>query len=163
MCAPAAKSSTRQSARFCSWRTNPATLRRFSLQLVMFVKITEQGVHFRIVNSDPIFSTHRKNLEIRCEFGYIVMILMNNTPYPTLTESCKTTPCLCVGRKRGRGPRDDLRNKKCADNYYRFTYISVKDLVDIGFDSYAVGWVGLKYTAFWNMLMPANSRDKRVT
>ncbi len=98
------------------------------------------------------------------------MIFDECTPYPADWDY-ENAPwrCLCVGRSVAVSVLTS-RKQKCAVWYHsgqrlrRFTDISVKGLVDIGFDGYAVGgrlWVSRKQicTAFWSMYARKSGRQ----
>lgn len=130
-------------------RTNPYRLRRlrvFSLGDIR--KITEQGVHFRNpINGDPIFLDPEKSMEIQYDLGSdIVMIFDECTPYPADWDYAKRSMEMSLRwAKRSRERFDSLGNKNAlfgiiqGSVYEDLRDISVKGLVDIGFDGYAVG------------------------
>lgn len=141
----------RRSARFYAVeRTNrpptPAASGFFSLGDIR--KITEQGVHFRNpINGDPIFLDPEKSMEIQYDLGSdIVMIFDECTPYPADWDYAKRSMEMSLRwAKRSRERFDSLGNKNAlfgiiqGSVYEDLRDISVKGLVDIGFDGYAVG------------------------
>ena len=111
-------------------------------------KITEQGVHFRNpINGDPIFLDPEKSMEIQYDLGSdIVMIFDECTPYPADWDYAKRSMEMSLRwAKRSRERFDSLGNKNAlfgiiqGSVYEDLRDISVKGLVDIGFDGYAVG------------------------
>lgn len=111
-------------------------------------KITEQGVHFRNpINGDPIFLDPEKSMEIQYDLGSdIVMIFDECTPYPADWDYAKRSMEMSLRwAKRSRDRFDSLGNKNAlfgiiqGSVYEDLRDISVKGLVDIGFDGYAVG------------------------
>ena len=111
-------------------------------------KITEQGVHFRNpINGDPIFLDPEKSMEIQYDLGSdIVMIFDECTPYPADWDYAKRSMEMSLRwAQRSRDRFDSLGNKNAlfgiiqGSVYEDLRDISVKGLVDIGFDGYAVG------------------------
>ncbi|KAG1716889.1 hypothetical protein ID866_302 [Astraeus odoratus] len=111
-------------------------------------KITEQGVHFRNpINGDPIFLDPEKSMEIQYDLGSdIVMIFDECTPYPADWDYAKRSMEMSLRwAKRSRDRFDSLQNKNAlfgiiqGSVYEDLRDISVKGLVEIGFDGYAVG------------------------
>ena len=111
-------------------------------------KITEQGVHFRNpINGDPIFLDPEKSMEIQYDLGSdIVMIFDECTPYPADWDYAKRSMEMSLRwAKRSRDRFDSLGNKNAlfgiiqGSVYEDLRDISVKGLVEIGFDGYAVG------------------------
>ncbi|PLO68968.1 tRNA guanosine(34) transglycosylase Tgt, partial [Klebsiella michiganensis] len=111
-------------------------------------KITEQGVHFRNpINGDPIFLDPEKSMEIQYDLGSdIVMIFDECTPYPADWDYAKRSMEMSLRwAKRSRDRFDGLGNKNAlfgiiqGSVYEDLRDISVKGLVEIGFDGYAVG------------------------
>ena len=111
-------------------------------------KITEQGVHFRNpINGDPIFLDPEKSMEIQYDLGSdIVMIFDECTPYPADWDYAKRSMEMSLRwAKRSRDRFDALQNKNAlfgiiqGSVYEDLRDISVKGLVEIGFDGYAVG------------------------
>ena len=116
-------------------------------------KITEQGVHFRNpINGDPIFLDPEKSMEIQYDLGSdIVMIFDECTPYPADWDYAKRSMEMSLRwAKRSRERFDSLGNKNAlfgiiqGSVYEDLRDISVKGLVDIGFDGYAVGGLPLR-------------------
>lgn len=130
-------------------RPHPHRLRRFPcLQPGDIRKITEQGVHFRNpINGDPIFLDPEKSMEIQYDLGSdIVMIFDECTPYPADWDYAKRSMEMSLRwAKRSRDRFDSLQNKNAlfgiiqGSVYEDLRDISVKGLVEIGFDGYAVG------------------------
>lgn len=111
-------------------------------------KITEQGVHFRNpINGDPIFLDPETSMEIQFDLGSdIVMIFDECTPYPADWDYAKRSMEMSLRwAKRSRDRFDGLGNKNAlfgiiqGSVYEDLRDISVKGLVEIGFDGYAVG------------------------
>ena len=108
----------------------------------------ELGVHFRNpINGDPIFLDPEKSMEIQYDLGSdIVMIFDECTPYPADWDYAKRSMEMSLRwAKRSRERFDSLGNKNAlfgiiqGSVYEDLRDISVKGLVDIGFDGYAVG------------------------
>ncbi|MDU6435597.1 MAG: tRNA-guanine transglycosylase [Pantoea sp.] len=111
-------------------------------------KITEAGVHFRNpINGDPIFLDPEKSMEIQFDLGSdIVMIFDECTPYPADWDYAKRSMEMSLRwAKRSRDRFDSLGNKNAlfgiiqGSVYEDLRDVSVKGLVEIGFDGYAVG------------------------
>ncbi|SUH97946.1 queuine tRNA-ribosyltransferase; tRNA-guanine transglycosylase [Salmonella enterica subsp. enterica serovar Typhimurium] len=139
-----------RSARFYAVeRADSHRFRRLpGLQLGDIRKITEQGVHFRNpINGDPIFLDPEKSMEIQYDLGSdIVMIFDECTPYPADWDYAKRSMEMSLRwAKRSRDRFDSLGNKNAlfgiiqGSVYEDLRDISVKGLVEIGFDGYAVG------------------------
>ena len=111
-------------------------------------KITEKGVHFRNpINGDAIFLDPEKSMEIQFDLGSdIVMIFDECTPYPADWDYAKRSMEMSLRwAQRSRDRFDSLGNKNALFGiiqggvYEDLRDVSVKGLVDIGFDGYAVG------------------------
>ena len=111
-------------------------------------KITEAGVHFRHpVNGSKIFLDPETSMEIQDDLGSdVVMIFDECTPYPaTESEAEKSMRMSLRWAQRSRDHFDKLENKNNLFGiiqggvYEHLRDISVKGLLDIGFDGYAVG------------------------
>ncbi|GGP59797.1 tRNA guanosine(34) transglycosylase Tgt [Shewanella saliphila] len=111
-------------------------------------KITEEGVHFRSpINGEKIFLDPEKSMQIQHSLGSdVVMIFDECTPYPaTHDEARKSMQMSLRWAKRSRDEFDRLENANSLFGiiqggvYEDLRDESVKGLVDIGFDGYAVG------------------------
>jgi queuine tRNA-ribosyltransferase len=111
-------------------------------------KITEAGVHFRHpVNGSKIFLDPETSMEIQDDLGSdVVMIFDECTPYPaTESEAEKSMSMSLRWAQRSRDHFDKLDNKNNLFGiiqggvYEHLRDISLKGLLDIGFDGYAVG------------------------
>ena len=111
-------------------------------------KITEAGVHFRHpVNGSKIFLDPETSMEIQDDLGSdVVMIFDECTPYPaTEAEAEKSMQMSLRWAQRSRDHFDKLNNLNNLFGiiqggvYEHLRDISVKGLLDIGFDGYAVG------------------------
>ncbi|MFT5806133.1 MAG: queuine tRNA-ribosyltransferase [Moritella dasanensis] len=111
-------------------------------------KITEAGVHFRHpINGSKIFLDPETSMEIQDDLGSdVVMIFDECTPYPaTESEAEKSMSMSLRWAQRSRDHFDKLENKNNLFGiiqggvYEHLRDISVKGLLDIGFDGYAVG------------------------
>lgn len=111
-------------------------------------KITEEGVHFRNpINGDPVFLSPEISMDVQYDLGSdIVMIFDECTPYPADWDYAKRSMEMSLRwAKRSRAQFDKLNNKNAlfgiiqGSVYEDLRDISVKGLVDIGFDGYAVG------------------------
>ncbi|MGX9462192.1 tRNA guanosine(34) transglycosylase Tgt [Shewanella sp. A14] len=111
-------------------------------------KITEEGVHFRSpINGEKIFLDPEKSMQIQDSLGSdVVMIFDECTPYPaTHDEARKSMQMSLRWAKRSRDEFDRLENPNSLFGiiqggvYEDLRDESVKGLVDIGFDGYAVG------------------------
>ncbi|MGK2889613.1 MAG: tRNA guanosine(34) transglycosylase Tgt [Candidatus Malihini olakiniferum] len=111
-------------------------------------KITEEGVHFlNPINGDAIFLSPEKSMEIQYDLGSdIVMIFDECTPYPADWDYAKRSMEMSLRwAKRSRERFDELNNNNAlfgiiqGSVYEDLRDVSVKGLVEIGFDGYAVG------------------------
>ncbi|GGP81856.1 MULTISPECIES: tRNA guanosine(34) transglycosylase Tgt [Shewanella] len=111
-------------------------------------KITEEGVHFRSpINGEKIFLDPEKSMQIQDSLGSdVVMIFDECTPYPaTHDEARKSMQMSLRWAKRSRDEFDRLENPNSLFGiiqggvYEDLRDESVKGLLDIGFDGYAVG------------------------
>ncbi|TKI06314.1 tRNA guanosine(34) transglycosylase Tgt [Martelella alba] len=111
-------------------------------------KITEDGVHFRNpINGDAIFLSPEKSMEIQYDLGSdIVMIFDECTPYPAEYDFARRSMEMSLRwAERSRRRFDELHNPNAlfgiiqGSVYEDLRDVSVKRLVEIGFDGYAVG------------------------
>ena len=111
-------------------------------------KITEEGVHFRSpINGEKIFLDPEKSMQIQHALGSdVVMIFDECTPYPaTEDEARKSMQMSLRWAKRSRDEFDRLENPNSlfgiiqGSVYEDLRDESLKGLVEIGFDGYAVG------------------------
>ncbi|MGI2853544.1 tRNA guanosine(34) transglycosylase Tgt [Shewanella algae] len=111
-------------------------------------KITEEGVHFRSpINGEKIFMDAEKSMQIQYSLGSdVVMIFDECTPYPaTHDEARKSMQMSLRWAKRSRDEFDRLENPNSlfgiiqGSVYEDLRDESLKGLLDIGFDGYAVG------------------------
>jgi len=111
-------------------------------------KITEEGVHFRNpINGDAIFLSPEKSMEIQYDLGSdIVMIFDECTPFPAEHDLAKQSMEMSLRwAERSRRRFDELQNKNAlfgiiqGSIYEDLRDVSLKRLVEIGFDGYAVG------------------------
>lgn len=111
-------------------------------------KITEEGVHFRSpINGEKIFLDPEKSMQIQDALGSdVVMIFDECTPYPaTEDEARKSMQMSLRWAKRSRDEFDRLKNPNSLFGiiqggvYEDLRDESLKGLVEIGFDGYAVG------------------------
>ena len=111
-------------------------------------KITQEGVHFRSpINGEKIFLDPEKSKQIQDALGSdVVMIFDECTPYPaTEDEARKSMQMSLRWAKRSRDEFDRLENPNSLFGiiqggvYEDLRDESLKGLVDIGFDGYAVG------------------------
>ena len=111
-------------------------------------KITEEGVHFRNpVNGEKIFLSPEKSMEIQYDLGSdIVMIFDECTPYPATWEVAKKSMEMSLRwAGRSRAHFNQLENPNAlfgiiqGSVYEDLRDISLKGLLEIGFDGYAVG------------------------
>ncbi|VAY02155.1 Queuine tRNA-ribosyltransferase [Arsenophonus endosymbiont of Aleurodicus dispersus] len=111
-------------------------------------KIKEDGVYFRHpINGKRIFLSPEKSMEIQYDLGSdIVMIFDECIPYPVDWDYAKKSMDMSLRwAKRSRQRFDELANKNVlfgiiqGSIYQDLRDISVKGLVEIGFDGYAVG------------------------
>lgn len=110
--------------------------------------ITEEGVYFRNpINGDTIFLSPDKSMEIQYDLGSdIVMIFDECTPYPSDWNYAKNSMEMSLRwAVRSRQRFDELKNPNAIFGiiqggiYEDLRDVSVKRLVEIGFDGYAVG------------------------
>ncbi|WP_039033822.1 tRNA guanosine(34) transglycosylase Tgt [Shewanella sp. ECSMB14102] len=111
-------------------------------------KITEEGVHFRSpINGEKIFMDAEKSMLIQYSLGSdVVMIFDECTPYPaTHDEARKSMQMSLRWAKRSRDEFDRLENPNSlfgiiqGSVYEDLRDESLKGLLEIGFDGYAVG------------------------
>ncbi|MBW8186524.1 tRNA guanosine(34) transglycosylase Tgt [Shewanella nanhaiensis] len=111
-------------------------------------KITEEGVHFRSpINGEKIFLDPEKSIQIQNSLGSdVVMIFDECTPYPaTEDEARKSMQMSLRWAQRSRDEFDRLENPNSLFGiiqggvYEDLRDESLKGLVNIGFDGYAVG------------------------
>jgi queuine tRNA-ribosyltransferase len=109
-------------------------------------KITEEGVHFRSpVNGDPVFLGPEESMAVQRDLGSdIVMIFDECTPYPATEEQAQASMELSL-RWAERSKRAHAGNPNAlfgivqGGMYPHLRQRSLKGLVDIGFDGYALG------------------------
>ena len=110
--------------------------------------ITEEGVFFRNpVNGDKIFLSPEVSMEIQYDLGSdVVMIMDECTPFPATWEEAKKSMEMSLRwAKRSRDHFDKQGNKNAlfgivqGGMYEDLRDESLKGLLDIGFDGYAVG------------------------
>ncbi|VAX76502.1 Queuine tRNA-ribosyltransferase [Serratia symbiotica] len=113
-----------------------------------FRKIKEEGVHFRNpFNGDKVFLSPEKSMELQYTLGSdILMVFDECTPYLVDWDYAKLSMELSLRwAKRSRQRFDELNNKHALFGiiqggvYEDLRDLSVKGLLDIGFDGYAVG------------------------
>ncbi|CAJ0993171.1 tRNA guanosine(34) transglycosylase Tgt [Pantoea sp. Nvir] len=111
-------------------------------------KITEAGVHFRNpINGERIFLDPEKTMEIQFDLGSdIVMVFDECPPYPIEWDYAKRSMEMSLRwAKRSRNSFDSLGNQNAlfgiiqGSIYEDLRDISIKVLIEIGFDGYAVG------------------------
>ena len=111
-------------------------------------KITEEGVHFRSpINGEKIFMDAEVSMSIQYDLGSdVVMIFDECTPYPATWEEAKKSMEMSLRwAQRSRDKFDALENPNALFGiiqggvYEDLRDVSLKGLVDIGFDGYAVG------------------------
>ncbi|RLV59804.1 tRNA guanosine(34) transglycosylase Tgt [Parashewanella curva] len=111
-------------------------------------KITEEGVHFRSpIDGSKIFMDAEKSMQIQYSLGSdVVMIFDECTPYPaTHDEARKSMQMSLRWAQRSRDEFDRLENPNNlfgiiqGSVYEDLRDESLKGLVDIGFDGYAIG------------------------
>ncbi len=135
---------------FMQWHgpilTDSGGFQVFSLGAIR--RITEQGVHFRNpVNGSPVFLSPEKSMEIQHDLGSdVVMIFDECTSWPVSWDLAKDSMERSLGwAARSRLRFDALNNNNAlfgivqGSVYEDLRDISVKKLVEIGFDGYAVG------------------------
>lgn len=111
-------------------------------------KITEKGVHFRSpINGEKIFLDPEKSMQIQHALGSdVVMCLDECTPYPATEDEARQSMQMSMRwAKRSREEFDRLENPNSlfgiiqGGGYEDLRDESLKALLDIGFDGYAVG------------------------
>ncbi|MFB6434819.1 MAG: tRNA guanosine(34) transglycosylase Tgt [Candidatus Malihini olakiniferum] len=111
-------------------------------------KITEEGVHFRnLINGDTIFLSPEKSMEIQYDLGSdIVMIFDECIPYLADWDYAKRSMEMSLRwAKRSRESFDKLNNNNALFGIIQggvfkdLRDLSLKGLVEIDFDGYAVG------------------------
>lgn len=111
-------------------------------------KIKEEGVHFRDpINGSKIFLSPEISMEIQYDLGSdIVMVFDECAPIPSTFDYFKKSMEMSVRwAQRSRDHFDKLENKNAlfgivqGGTYQELRNVSVKELVKIGFDGYAVG------------------------
>ncbi|MGP1930277.1 MAG: tRNA guanosine(34) transglycosylase Tgt [Arsenophonus sp. ET-YP4-MAG3] len=111
-------------------------------------KIKEEGVYFRHpINGSKMFFTPEKSIEIQYDLDSdIVMIFDECMPYPIdLNYAKKSMEMSLRWAKRSRQRFDELINKNALFGiiqggvYKNLRDISIKKLIEIGFDGYAIG------------------------
>lgn len=111
-------------------------------------KITEEGVSFRHpINGSKIFLSPEKSMQIQYDLGSdIVMIFDECTPYPATFEYAKKSMEMSARwAKRSRDEFDKLGNQNALFGivqggvFEELRQKSIEELVEIGFDGYAVG------------------------
>ena len=136
--------------RFMGWDkpilTDSGGFQVFSLGALR--KITEEGVKFSSpINGNKLFLTPEESMRIQHTLNSdIVMIFDECTPYPADWDYAKRSMEMSLRwAKRSRDRFDSLQNKNAlfgiiqGSVYEDLRDISVKGLVEIGFDGYAVG------------------------
>ncbi len=135
---------------FMGWHgpilTDSGGFQVFSLDALR--KITEEGVHFRNpINGSRIFLSPEKSMEIQYDLGSdIVMVFDECTPYPADWDYAKSSMEMSLRwAKRCREHFDKLKNKNALFGIIQGSVFenlrdqSLRELVKIGFDGYAVG------------------------
>lgn len=111
-------------------------------------KIKEEGVYFRNpINGNKVFLSPEKSIEIQHDLGSdIVMIFDECTPYLAGLDYTKSSMEMSLRwALRSRQKFNNLSNKNALFGiiqggiYEELRDISVKELVEIGFDGYAIG------------------------
>jgi len=111
-------------------------------------KITEEGVHFRSpLNGDKIFLSPEKSMEVQWKLGSdIVMVFDECTPYPADVETSRISMELSLRWAERCKRAHDAHNNSSAlfgivqgGMYETLRERSLRGLVDIGFDGYAIG------------------------
>lgn len=111
-------------------------------------KITEQGVTFRSpINGDKILLTPEVSMEVQTALGSdIVMQFDECTPYPATEVEAQQSMALSLRwAKRCKDEFERLQNPNAlfgiiqGGMYESLREVSLKGLVDIGFDGYAIG------------------------
>ncbi len=109
-------------------------------------KITEEGVHFRSpIDGSKIFMGPEESMQVQRELGSdIVMIFDECTPYPATEDEARASMELSL-RWAGRSKQAHGDNPAALFGivqggvYEQLRGESLRGLVDIGFDGYAVG------------------------
>ncbi|CUX95829.1 Queuine tRNA-ribosyltransferase [Candidatus Gullanella endobia] len=135
---------------FMQWHgpilTDSGGFQIFSLSNIR--KVTEKGVYFRSpINGDTIFLSPEKSMEIQYDLGSdIVMIFDECTPYPSDWYYAKQSMEMSLRwAVRSRHRFDELGNPNSlfgiiqGSIYEDLRDISLKRVVEIGFDGYAIG------------------------
>lgn len=135
---------------FMHWKgpiiTDSGGFQVFSLSDIC--KICEDGVYFRNpINGNDIFLSPEKSMEIQYNLGSdIVMIFDECIPYINDKEYVKKSTYMSLKwAKRSRKYFDYLCNKNAifgiiqGGMYEDLRYISLSELLNIGFDGYAIG------------------------
>ncbi|ABF13815.1 tRNA guanosine(34) transglycosylase Tgt [Candidatus Palibaumannia cicadellinicola] len=111
-------------------------------------KITEAGVYFRHpINGSAIFLSPEKSMEIQYDLGSdIVMVLDECTPYPVQWDEAKKSMVMSLRwSERSHKRFHELKNNNAlfgiiqGGMYKDLRDLSVKKLIEIGFDGYAIG------------------------
>lgn len=111
-------------------------------------KITEEGVYFRSpINGDTIFLTPEKSMEIQYDLGSdIVMVFDECIPYPVKQDYAQKSMEMSLRwASRSLQRFKELNNHNAlfciiqGGMYKNLRDISLRKLVNIGFDGYAVG------------------------
>ncbi|AKC32236.1 tRNA guanosine(34) transglycosylase Tgt [Candidatus Pantoea carbekii] len=135
---------------FMHWKgpilTDSGGFQIFSLNTIS--QVNEAGVHFRNpINGDTVFLDPEKSMEIQHNLNSnIVMILDECIPYQTNWQHAKNSMEMSLRwAKRSREHFDYLNNKNTlfgiiqGSVYTDLRDISLKGLLKIGFDGYAIG------------------------
>lgn len=135
---------------FMQWHgpilTDSGGFQIFSLSNIC--KITEEGVHFRNpINGDAIFLSPEKSIEIQYDLGSdIVMIFDECIPYPANWNYVKQSMEMSLRwATRSHHRFSELENPNALFGiiqggvYEDLRDLSIKSLLEIGFDGYAVG------------------------
>ncbi len=111
-------------------------------------KITEEGVKFQNpINGEKIFLSPEKSMEIQYDLGSdIVMIFDECAPYPSTFDYTKKSMEMSLRwAQRSRDRFDQLGNQNALFGivqggvFEELRQVSLKGLVNIGFDGYAIG------------------------
>ncbi|WP_225639441.1 tRNA guanosine(34) transglycosylase Tgt [Candidatus Profftia sp. (ex Adelges kitamiensis)] len=135
---------------FMQWNrpiiTDSGGFQVFSLNKIR--KIKEEGVYFRHpINGSSLFLSPEKSMEIQYYLGSdIVMIFDECTPYPSTWDEAKNSMEISLRwANRSRKKFDALGNKKSlfgiiqGSIYKDLRSVSLKNLLEIGFNGYALG------------------------
>lgn len=135
---------------FMQWKepilTDSGGFQVFSLGAIR--KIKEEGVYFRHpINGERVFFNPEKSMEIQNDLGSdIIMVFDECTPSPVDWDYAKKSMEMSLRwAKRSRQRFDELTNKNAifgiihGNIYEDLRDLSVKGLLEIGFDGYAVG------------------------